>query len=245
MMSRSTLPPMGASLSARPPAARLLGCRYTLALIQSHHAQQHLHLRGSNHGFAAQFLRSMQQGPGGSGVLSKPDLQLPPGGPARRSAKPSLLGWRHSADLPELLDVTRLAVVLLKFLPTRKPPPSPRSRRLLALTIPMIGPATASPKLDDDRPAPTQGRSSLYPNWCGEHGRYGHPPATGDLVVFSFPPTSYDAATPGTLVALSHFFGQHGYVPDVQNLDANINMRATFLARWTSAPNTVASISYH
>ena len=31
-------------------------------------------------------------------------------------------------------------------------------------------------------------------------------------------------------MAPSHFFGQHGYVPDVQDLDANINMRATFLA---------------
>ena len=35
---------------------------------------------------------------------------------------------------------------------------------------------------------------------------------------------------PGTLVAASHFFGQHGYVPDVQDLGNNINMRATFLA---------------
>jgi 2',3'-cyclic-nucleotide 2'-phosphodiesterase (5'-nucleotidase family) len=57
-----------------------------------------------------------------------------------------------------------------------------------------------------------------------------HPTRTGDLVVFAFPPYQFDAATPGTLVARSAFFGQHGYVPDVQNFDANINMRATFLA---------------
>ena len=31
-------------------------------------------------------------------------------------------------------------------------------------------------------------------------------------------------------IAPSHFFGQHGYVPDVQNLGAAVNMRATFLA---------------
>jgi 2',3'-cyclic-nucleotide 2'-phosphodiesterase (5'-nucleotidase family) len=49
-------------------------------------------------------------------------------------------------------------------------------------------------------------------------------------VVFSYPPYQFDAETPGTLVAPSHFFGQHGYVPDVQNLAANINMRATFIA---------------
>src|SRR4051794_19173942 len=56
------------------------------------------------------------------------------------------------------------------------------------------------------------------------------PTRPGDLVVFAFPPYQFDAETPGTLVAPSHFFGQHGYVPDVQDLDANINMRATFLA---------------
>ena len=57
-----------------------------------------------------------------------------------------------------------------------------------------------------------------------------HPTRTGDLVVFAYPPYQYDAATPGTLIAKSEFFGQHGYVPDVQDLDDNVNMRATFLA---------------
>jgi 2',3'-cyclic-nucleotide 2'-phosphodiesterase (5'-nucleotidase family) len=57
-----------------------------------------------------------------------------------------------------------------------------------------------------------------------------HPTRTGDLVVFSYPPYQFDAATPGTLVARSAFFGQHGYVPDVQDLAANVNMRAVFLA---------------
>ena len=45
-----------------------------------------------------------------------------------------------------------------------------------------------------------------------------HPTRTGDLVVFAYPPYQFDAETPGTLVAPSHFFGQHGYVPDVQDL---------------------------
>ena len=49
-------------------------------------------------------------------------------------------------------------------------------------------------------------------------------------MVFAYPPYQFDAQTPGTLVAPSHFFGQHGYVPDVQVLGANVNMRATFLA---------------
>jgi 2',3'-cyclic-nucleotide 2'-phosphodiesterase (5'-nucleotidase family) len=57
-----------------------------------------------------------------------------------------------------------------------------------------------------------------------------HPTRTGDLVAFAYPPYQFDAATPGELVAPSHFFGQHGYVPDVRNLRASVNMRATFLA---------------
>ncbi len=43
-------------------------------------------------------------------------------------------------------------------------------------------------------------------------------------------------------MARSAFFGQHGYVPDVQNLAANINMRATFIAGGGAVrPNVVAS----
>src|SRR3954463_9358644 len=57
-----------------------------------------------------------------------------------------------------------------------------------------------------------------------------HPTRTGDLVVFSYPPYQFDAETPGTLIARSNFFGQHGFVPDVQDLKSNTNMRATFLA---------------
>ena len=57
-----------------------------------------------------------------------------------------------------------------------------------------------------------------------------HPTRTGDVVAFSYPPYQFDAETPGTLIARSAFFGQHGYVPDVQDLKSNTNMRATFLA---------------
>ena len=71
-----------------------------------------------------------------------------------------------------------------------------------------------------------------------------HPTRTGDLVVFAYPPYQFDAETPGTLIAPSHFFGQHGYVPDVQDLAANINMRATFLAGGTGiAKGTVTARS--
>ena len=60
------------------------------------------------------------------------------------------------------------------------------------------------------------------------------------MVAFSYPPYQYDAATPGTLIARSAFFGQHGYVPDVQDLKSNTNMRATFLAGGTRIEDGVA-----
>jgi 2',3'-cyclic-nucleotide 2'-phosphodiesterase (5'-nucleotidase family) len=79
----------------------------------------------------------------------------------------------------------------------------------------------------------TKAEARYVPNGPGSTADMAHPTRTGDLVVFSYPPYQFDAATPGTLVARSAFFGQHGYVPDVQNLSANTNMRATFLAGGT------------
>ena len=76
----------------------------------------------------------------------------------------------------------------------------------------------------------TKDESRYIPNGPGSTADMAHPTRTGDLVVFSYPPYQFDAATPGTLIAPSAFFGQHGYVPDVQDLANNINMRATFIA---------------
>jgi 2',3'-cyclic-nucleotide 2'-phosphodiesterase (5'-nucleotidase family) len=76
----------------------------------------------------------------------------------------------------------------------------------------------------------TKAEARFIPNGPGTSADMAHPTRTGDLVVFSSPPYQFDAATPGTLIAPSAFFGQHGYVPDVQDLDSNTNMRATFLA---------------
>ena len=76
----------------------------------------------------------------------------------------------------------------------------------------------------------TKAEARFIPNGPGSTADMAHPTRTGDVVVFASPPYQYDAQTPGTLVARSQFFGQHGYVPDVQDLAANVNMRATFLA---------------
>jgi hypothetical protein len=88
----------------------------------------------------------------------------------------------------------------------------------------------------------TKAEARYIPNGPDSTADMAHPTRTGDLVVFSYPPYQFDAATPGTLVARSAFFGQHGYVPDVQDLAANVNMRATFIAGGGSVrPNVVAS----
>jgi 2',3'-cyclic-nucleotide 2'-phosphodiesterase (5'-nucleotidase family)/predicted AlkP superfamily phosphohydrolase/phosphomutase len=68
-----------------------------------------------------------------------------------------------------------------------------------------------------------------------------HPTRTGDVVAFAYPPYQFDAATPGTLVARSAFFGQHGYMPNLKNLEQNVNMRATFLAGGPAIRNTEAT----
>jgi 2',3'-cyclic-nucleotide 2'-phosphodiesterase (5'-nucleotidase family) len=76
----------------------------------------------------------------------------------------------------------------------------------------------------------TKAEARHIPNGGRGGADMAHPTRTGDLVVFSAPPYQFDAATPGTLIARSAFFGQHGYVPDIQELRSNTNMRATFLA---------------
>ena len=41
-----------------------------------------------------------------------------------------------------------------------------------------------------------------------------HPNRSGDVVVILRPPYQSDAGTPDQTIALSHFFGQHGYEPN-------------------------------
>jgi 2',3'-cyclic-nucleotide 2'-phosphodiesterase (5'-nucleotidase family)/predicted AlkP superfamily pyrophosphatase or phosphodiesterase len=57
-----------------------------------------------------------------------------------------------------------------------------------------------------------------------------NPTRSADVVVVLRPPYQFDAATPGTRIAFSQFFGQHGYLPDLVNLKRNVNMHATFVA---------------
>jgi 2',3'-cyclic-nucleotide 2'-phosphodiesterase (5'-nucleotidase family)/predicted AlkP superfamily phosphohydrolase/phosphomutase len=76
----------------------------------------------------------------------------------------------------------------------------------------------------------TKAEARYIPNGPNSTADMASPTRTGDVVAFSYPPYQFDAETPGTLIAPSKFFGQHGYVPDVQAIGANTNMRATFLA---------------
>lgn len=57
-----------------------------------------------------------------------------------------------------------------------------------------------------------------------------HPSRSGDVVVVFRPPYQTDAATPGQVFAFSQFFGQHGYLPEMVDLEHNVNMHGTFVA---------------
>jgi 2',3'-cyclic-nucleotide 2'-phosphodiesterase (5'-nucleotidase family) len=56
-----------------------------------------------------------------------------------------------------------------------------------------------------------------------------HPNRSGDVVVVSRPPYQFDAAS-APAIAFSQFFGQHGYLPNLVNLERNVNMHGTFVA---------------
>ena len=57
-----------------------------------------------------------------------------------------------------------------------------------------------------------------------------HPSRSGDVIVVTRPPYQFDASTPGRVVAHSQFFGQHGYLPNLVDLQHNVNMHGTFIA---------------
>ncbi len=57
-----------------------------------------------------------------------------------------------------------------------------------------------------------------------------HPNRSGDVVVVLRPPYQFDAATRGQTIAFSQFFGQHGYFPELVDLEHNVNMHGTFVA---------------
>jgi len=57
-----------------------------------------------------------------------------------------------------------------------------------------------------------------------------HPSRSADVTVVTRPPYQFDAATPGVAIAFSQFFGQHGYLPELVDLEHNVNMHATFIA---------------
>jgi hypothetical protein len=56
-----------------------------------------------------------------------------------------------------------------------------------------------------------------------------HPTRSGDVVVILAPPYQFDGASPHELIADAPMLGQHGYLPDVVDAEANVNMRSAFL----------------
>ncbi|HYP40027.1 MAG TPA: 5'-nucleotidase C-terminal domain-containing protein [Chloroflexia bacterium] len=64
---------------------------------------------------------------------------------------------------------------------------------------------------------------------AGEYTVNGwHPTRTGDVLVILQPPYQFDAPTTGQQIADAPFYGQHGFLPDLVDLDNNINMHSMF-----------------
>ena len=70
-----------------------------------------------------------------------------------------------------------------------------------------------------------------------------HPSRSGDVVVVLRPPYQFDAATPGQRIAFSQFFGQHGYLPDLVDLQHNVNMHGDVHRRGRRASATATARS--
>ncbi len=222
------------------------GADATLALIQSRMPNNISTFVASDHGFAPQFLAiDASKVLVDLGLLSKPQTSncRPPTGETIGKAKACWAGGTvqiylnlagrdpAGGGLQQVAagdEASTVAMIKAAF---------------LALTDPNDWTGDGQPEgwMMTDR-AYTKAEARYIPNGAASTADMAHPTRTGDLVVFSFPPYQYDAATPGTLVARSAFFGQHGYVPDVQDLANNINMRAAFLAGGGQVrPNTVAA----
>jgi len=57
-----------------------------------------------------------------------------------------------------------------------------------------------------------------------------HPTRSGDVVVVLRPPYQFNASTPGKRIALTPFFGSHGYLPELVDLPHQVNLRGVFVA---------------
>ncbi len=211
-----------------------LGADATLALVQSLMPNNTNTMVSSDHGFGAQFAAiDASKVLVDLGLLSKPQTSncRPATGETIGKAKACWAGGTVQIYLN--LVGRDPAGGGLQQVPANQEAPTVAAIKaaFLAVTDPNDWTGDGQPegwKVIDR--AYTKAEARYIPNGPNSTADMAHPTRTGDLVVFAYPPYQFDAATPGTLIARSAFFGQHGYVPDVQNLDANINMRATFLA---------------
>ncbi len=207
----------------------------------------------SDHGFAPQFLAIDASLPLVQlGLLSKPQTSncKPATGETIGKAKACWAGGAVQVYLnlagrdPDTRPANAQAAKLANGDPNPNFVPDPRvqaadeASTVAAIKAAFLGLADPNDWTHDGNPegwkvidqAFTKAEARYIPNGPGSTADMSHPTRTGDLVAFSYPPYQFDAETPGTLIAPSHFFGQHGYVPAVQDLAANVNMRATFLA---------------
>jgi 2',3'-cyclic-nucleotide 2'-phosphodiesterase (5'-nucleotidase family) len=210
------------------------GADQTLALVRSLLGKKTTTFVASDHGFGAQFLAiDASTALVNLGLLSKPqtsNCRLPVGETIGK-AKACWAG----GTVQIYLNVAGREPVVSGL---QQVPADQVANTVNAIKAALLGLSDANDWTGDGAPEGwklidrvySKAETRYIPNGPNSTSDMLYPTRTGDVVAFAYPPYQFDAATPGTLVARSAFFGQHGYVPDVQDLAANINMRATFIA---------------
>ena len=176
----------------------------------------------SDHGFAPQFRRSTRVRCWWTWACSRSRRrQLPARRPARRSARRRPAGRaapRRSTSTSR--GATRPAAAFQQV------PANQEATEVARIKAAFLALEDSNDWTGDGQPEGwkvidrmfTKAEARYIPNGAGGTADMAHPTRTGDLIAFSYPPYQFDASTPGTLIARSAFFGQHGYVPDVQDL---------------------------
>ena len=143
----------------------------------------------------------------------------PPTAPSRRRHRQGVLGRRNGADLHQPEPAQERRAADLGVVPDVRGGAHGDQNAFASLTDPANpGKQVILKIMNKEELRNVDGSDSL------------HPSRSGDVVVVTRPPYQWDAATANVKIALSRFFGQHGYLPNTVDMTNNINMHSTFVA---------------
>lgn len=195
----------------------------TLALVRKLMPANSLVFASSDHGFAPQW-----QAVNAGKVLFDAGLQVL--GEQSSNCRPAGLSNQHNNELTKACwaGATAAIYINLEGRDVNGAVPAANyeaTRTAIVNAFSALGSDVVQTILLKEDLGDVQGANALQPN------------RSGDVVVVLKPPYQFDGATPGETIAFSHFFGQHGYLPDLVDLKHNINMHSVFVA---SGPQIVS-----